>query len=330
MRTRGGASRRDWPLALLSIAMLLLVGCATPRHPPPAPAPMPAPPANLMSVPEAVPRAEPRSASGNPPFYEVAGHRYVVLASAAGYRERGVASWYGPDFHGLKTATGERYDMFAMTAAHKTLPIPCYARVTNLSNGRNVVVRINDRGPFVSNRIIDLSYTAASKLDMIRNGTAFVDVEVISPANPSAGPSLPVTTQAASAASVGVSSVPPVTVPPEAAPSAAATGAAAKPAGAAPSAAASAPALPSMPPPAAVASGRFYIQVGAFAQADNAQRVARKLRDAGLEHVFTLAPTGDDPLQRVRIGPIASVQQFDVLIAKLSALGYPGARLAQD
>jgi rare lipoprotein A len=282
---------------LPSIALLLLAACAAPRRPAPTPAPAPTltPPANVAGVPEAVPRAEPRSASGNPPFYEVAGHRYIVLASAAGYRERGVASWYGPDFHGLKTATGERYDMFAMTAAHKTLPIPCYARVTNLSNGRSVVVRINDRGPFVATRIIDLSYTAASRLDMIRNGTAFVDVEVISPASPQPGTELPVTTQVASAASVGVSNVPPV-----------------------------------MPPPAPVAAGHFYIQVGAFSQADNAQRVARKLRDAGLEHVFTLAPAADQTLQRVRIGPIASVQQFDTLIARLSALGYPGARLAQD
>jgi rare lipoprotein A len=316
-----------WALTLPSLAMLLLAGCAAPRRPPPAPSPTqtPTPPANVTGVPEAVPRAEPRSASGNPPFYEVAGHRYIVLASAAGYRERGVASWYGPDFHGLKTATGERYDMFAMTAAHKTLPIPCYARVTNLSNGRSVVVRINDRGPFVANRIIDLSYTAASKLDMIRNGTAFVDVEVLSPANPPPGTALPVTTQAASAASVGVSSVPAVTAPAEPAATAAPAGDAA--AAVAPAAAT---ALPAMPPPAPVAAGHFYIQVGAFSQADNAQHVARKLRDAGLEHVFTLAPAADQPLQRVRIGPIASVQQFDALIARLTALGYPGARLAQD
>jgi rare lipoprotein A len=318
----GAAAMRRWALTLPSIALLLLAACATPRRAPPAPAPAPTPPASVMGVPEAVPRAEPRSASGNPPFYEVAGHRYIVLASAAGYRERGVASWYGPDFHGLKTATGERYDMFAMTAAHKTLPIPCYARVTNLSNNRSVVVRINDRGPFVSNRIIDLSYTAASKLDMIRNGTAFVDVEVISPASPSTGTELPVTTQAASAASVGVSNVPPVTTP------VAAAAAADTAPSAVPSAAAAA--LPAMPPPASAAGGHFYIQVGAYSQADNAQRVARKLRDAGLEHVFTLAPAADQPLQRVRIGPISSVQQFDGLIARLTALGYPGARLAQD
>jgi rare lipoprotein A len=320
---RSSAACRGWALTLPSIALLLFAGCAAPRRPPPAPAPSatPTPPANVMGVPEPVPRAEPRSASGNPPFYQVAGHRYIVLASAAGYRERGVASWYGPDFHGLKTATGERYDMFAMTAAHKTLPIPCYARVTNLSNGRNVVVRINDRGPFVSNRIIDLSYTAAAKLDMIRNGTAFVDVEVLSPASPSPGTALPVTTQAASAASVGVSSVPAVTTPAEPAADTPST---------VPGIATPATALPAMPPPAPVAAGHFYIQVGAYSQADNAQRVAKKLRDAGLEHVFTLAPAADQPLQRVRIGPIASVQQYDASIARLAALGYPGARLAQD
>ena len=327
------AACRGWALTLPSIALLLFAGCAAPRRPSPA-APAssaPPPPANVMGVPEPVPRAEPRSASGNPPFYEVAGHRYIVLASAAGYRERGVASWYGPDFHGLRTATGERYDMFAMTAAHKTLPIPCYARVTNLSNGRSVVVRINDRGPFVATRIIDLSYTAAAKLDMIRNGTAFVDVEVLSPASPSSGTALPVTTQAASAASVGVSSVPAVTTPGEpAAANAPAADATPGAPGATPGVATTANTLPTMPPPAPVAAGHFYIQVGAFSQADNAQRVARRLRDAGLEHVFTLAPAADQPLQRVRIGPIASVQQFDALIARLTALGYPSARLAQD
>jgi rare lipoprotein A len=263
---------------------------------------------DVAAIPEPVPREEPRSAAGNPPFYEVAGHRYIVLASAAGYHERGVASWYGSDFHGLRTATGERYDMFAITAAHRTLPIPCYARVTNLSNGHSVVVRINDRGPFVANRIIDLSYTAALKLDMIRNGTAFVQVEALTPATPAATAALPATTPAASAASVGVSNVPAVTAPLEPA--------------------ASAP--PQLAAPATAASGHFYIQVGAYGQADNAHRAAQRLRDAGLEHVFTLSPATDQPLQRVRIGPISSVQEFDQLIARLTALGFLGARLAQD
>jgi rare lipoprotein A len=113
--------------------------------------------------------------------YEVFGKRYFLLPTSDGYKERGVASWYGPDFHARPTSSGEPYDMYAMTAAHKTLPIPCYARVTNLANGKSIVVRINDRGPFVDNRIIDLSYTAAHKLDMTRAGTTFVEVEVITP-----------------------------------------------------------------------------------------------------------------------------------------------------
>ena len=110
-----------------------------------------------------MPRFEPRSAHGNPPFYDVSGKRYFVLPSADGYLERGVASWYGPTFHGGSTSSGEPYDMYGMTAAHKTLPLPTYARVTNLRNGSSVVVRINDRGPFVANRLIDLSYTAAAQ-----------------------------------------------------------------------------------------------------------------------------------------------------------------------
>ncbi len=133
-----------------------------------------------------MPRIEPRSKSGNPPFYDVLGQRYQVLATAVGYEDRGVASWYGPTFHGKSTSSGEPYDMYAMTAAHKTLPIPCYARVTNLANGRSVVVRINDRGPFVANRLIDLSWTAAAKLDMLRDGTAFVSVQALVPGSPSA------------------------------------------------------------------------------------------------------------------------------------------------
>jgi rare lipoprotein A len=122
-----------------------------------------------------------RTLRGNPPFYEVLGQRYTVMASAAGYKERGVASWYGPNFHAKSTSLGDPYDMYAMSAAHKTLPLPAYVRVTNLSNNRSVVLRVNDRGPFVGNRIIDLSYTAAYKLDMLRAGTAFVEVEAIEP-----------------------------------------------------------------------------------------------------------------------------------------------------
>jgi rare lipoprotein A len=168
-------------------AGLLLAACGgTPVREAP-----PRPPPDLASIPDAQPRAEPRSALGNPPFYEVFGQRYVVLPGSDGYVERGVASWYGPDFHGGATSSGEPYDMYAMTAAHKTLPLPAYVRVTNLQNGRSVVVRVNDRGPFKNNRIIDLSYVAALKLDMVRDGTAMVEVRSVGPALAAPAPADP-------------------------------------------------------------------------------------------------------------------------------------------
>jgi rare lipoprotein A len=139
---------------------------------------------------DVVPRVEPRSRYGNPPFYEVFGKRYYVLSTSVDYVERGVASWYGPGFHKVRTSVGEPYDMYGMTAAHRTLPLPAYVRVTNLENGRSVVVRVNDRGPFVGNRIIDLSYTAAQRLDMLRNGTAMVEVRALDPAATGSAPNL--------------------------------------------------------------------------------------------------------------------------------------------
>ena len=188
-------------------------------------APLPAPAS--QEVPDAVPRVEPRSRSGNPPFYDVFGKRYYVLSTNIGYVERGVASWYGPGFHKVRTSTGDTYDMYAMSAAHKTLPLPAYARVTNLQNGRSVVVRINDRGPFVGNRIIDLSYSAAVKLDMVRNGTAFVEVRSI---DPSAMPAIPPTltagatpatpTSAAALATPSIEVVPVATAPAQSSPAA--------------------------------------------------------------------------------------------------------------
>lgn len=140
------------------------------------------PPARGMSasdVKDAVPRYESRSAYGNGPVYEVWGKSYRVMDSAQGYRERGVASWYGAKFHGRNTSSGEPYDLYKATAAHRTLPLPTYAEVTNLDNGKSVIVKINDRGPFHSERIIDLSYAAALKLDFVDQGTARVDVRAI-------------------------------------------------------------------------------------------------------------------------------------------------------
>jgi len=202
----------------------------------------------------------------------VFGRRYYVLASADGYLERGVASWYGPTFHGGNTSSGEPYDMYAMTAAHKTLPLPCYARVTNLRNGKNVVVRINDRGPFVANRLIDLSYTAAARLDMLREGTTLVEVRTLSPSVPD------VLTRSSA-----------------------------------------------QPPPA------LYVQAGAFADQQNAQRLLTRLQAAGLERAFiALPPQSGAHLYRVRLGPVESVAQFDELAARLAALGIADARLALE
>ncbi len=138
------------------------------------------PPANFAEIPDAEPRREPLHRGANRP-YVVFGKSYEPMASVQPFRQRGMASWYGRRYHGLKTSNGELYDMYAMTAAHPMLPIPSYARVTRVSNGASVVVRINDRGPFHSDRIIDLSYTAAYKLGFAGAGSAEVEVESILP-----------------------------------------------------------------------------------------------------------------------------------------------------
>jgi rare lipoprotein A len=152
----------------------------------------PSQPISIASIPNATPRVEPITRAGNPPTYRVLGKNYRLMQGNKGYSERGIASWYGTKFHGRKTSNGERYDMYAMTAAHKTLLIPAYLKVTNLKNNRSVIVRVNDRGPFHANRIIDLSYTAAAKLDILKTGTGFVEIETIDP-SASAHPKKPIT-----------------------------------------------------------------------------------------------------------------------------------------
>jgi rare lipoprotein A len=186
------------------VLLLFVAGCATvsepvdsPGAPPaqsPAPAPAPPPPskggyykddgpganppANLAAIPDAVPRAEPLHRFANRP-YQAFGKDYLPMTAPAPFRQSGLGSWYGRRFHGGATSSGEKYDMYAMTAAHPTLPIPSYARVSNPANGRSVVVRINDRGPFHSDRIIDLSYAAAFKLGYVNAGSVRVEVEAI-------------------------------------------------------------------------------------------------------------------------------------------------------
>lgn len=174
-RTAAGMARLG-----LAVLIAMLTACAS-RGPGPATGrdgPAAQTPPDLHRVPDAVPRVEPLRVGGPNKPYEVRGVRYRPLSTDAPLRERGLASWYGRKFHGRRTSNGEVYDMFAMTAAHKTMPLPSYARVRNPANGREIVVRVNDRGPFVAGRVIDLSYTAALKLGVL-NGVAPVEVERI-------------------------------------------------------------------------------------------------------------------------------------------------------
>lgn len=179
---------------------LLAVACGTPSPKPGVPpastaappsvsskyykddGPGDAPPANLDQTPDATPRLEPLHRFANRP-YTVLGQDFVPATSLRNYRERGIASWYGRKFHGQKTAIGETYDMYGMTAAHPTLPLPSYARVTNVASGKSVVVRVNDRGPFLHGRIIDLSFAAATKVGIAGKGSGEVVVEAILPAD---------------------------------------------------------------------------------------------------------------------------------------------------
>jgi rare lipoprotein A len=237
-----------------------------------------------------VPRDEPRSRYGNPETYEVFGRRYKVMKSSKGHVERGLASWYGPGFHSERTSSGEPYDMYAMTAAHKTLPIPAYVRVTNLENGRSVVVRVNDRGPFVGDRIIDLSYTAAWKLDMLRAGTAKVEIRVLEPGKRSAD-----------------------------SPVIAATGAAT---GAAPVIAPSGS--------SSVAGGRFLQAGSFASRANAAALADRLTASGIPGASIREAQVGERTLYRVRVGPVADAAQAVRLTEQLRSAGIPDARLAPE
>lgn len=190
--------KRFWVGLLLLASSLLLTGCVSvdpfSHHPEPITKPEPSPPVkatqgdgpphqdiDVAHIPNAVPKVEPLSRYGNPSVYEVFGKKYKVMEKSHGYSAKGVASWYGKKFHGRKTSSGEPYDMLGMTAAHRSLPIPTYAKVTNLKNGKEVVVKINDRGPFVGDRLIDLSYAAAKKLGFHADGTTHVHITAIDP-----------------------------------------------------------------------------------------------------------------------------------------------------
>lgn len=263
--------------ALLCLSLLLSACSSTPFSPQDGP---PANPINVNDIPNAVPRVEPRSPYGNPTSYVVDGHRYYVMKSSRGFVQRGIASWYGTKFAGKRTASGAPYNMYAMTAAHKRLPIPTFVQVTNLRNGRKVIVCVNDRGPFHSGRIIDLSYAAAAKLGMLPTGTAPVEIRAIDPRKPLAA-------QLSAHKRVHRK------------------------------------AAQRRPKPK-----RLYLQVGAFADRANAERMRGRLLRASVPGVrITRGYHHLQPIFRVQVGPLDSVAQADRMVHSLSAYGVRGAEV---
>ena len=337
--------------ALGSLVILALVagGCATKS---PTTAGVERSAIDPDSVPDAVPRVEPYSRYGNPPSYEVFGKRYSVLPSSKGFVQTGIASWYGEDFHGKRASNGETYDMYAMTAAHKELPLPTYARVTNLDNGRSIVVRITDRGPFVGDRVIDLSWVAAAKLRLATKGTGLVEVRAIDPLDPNPLPPaefdsgtrfaavVPPTARPAGVASRADTGKPAggkpatgraepaltvVAVRPNSVP------ATAKPAAAQAAARTPAPAARTAANALASASPKVFIQVAAFASRDSADRLRTKVsKDLGRAAHVHASETNGRALHRVRVGPLGSVGEADLLVAKLESLGLNQARVVTD
>ncbi len=280
-----------------------LAGCAS-RAPGPRPGadgPQERAPPNLMQVPDALPRLEPIRDGGPNKPYEVLGQAYEPMRPQARYAEDGLASWYGRKFHGRPTASGEIYDMYAMTAAHKTLPLPSYARVTNPANGRSVIVRVNDRGPFVRGRIIDLSYTAALKLGTL-GGVVAVQVERITPDQIASGAWRGAPAPVAPATAVPVidgDGGPPEPLAP-----------ADPPATALPSTAASPAAPRESTPRAAADTGRgFWVQLGAYRDRAGALQLQQQAADRveGLAPLLSLA--SDATLHRLQAGPFATREE---------------------
>ena len=237
-------------------------------------------------VADAIPRIEPLSPRGNKP-YTVFGKTYRPLPHARGYQARGVASWYGKKFHGRQTSNGEVYDMYAMSAAHTTLPLPSYVRVTNLRNSKSVIVRVNDRGPFLHNRLIDLSYAAAAKLDIVRTGTGQVEISAIDTRQAGAKPAMP--NLLAQTQSPGAKA----TARPE--------------------------------------SGKLYLQVGAFSQRVNADKLRSRLQsqiDTPISIIAMNSVRGQ--IYRVRVGPLATVEESGELAERMVQLGVNDAIIVSE
>ncbi|HSB25505.1 MAG TPA: septal ring lytic transglycosylase RlpA family protein [Burkholderiaceae bacterium] len=307
---------RRWKALLVALTVLALAGCASRGPRAGRDGPGANPPPNLLQVPDAQPRLEPTRSGGPNKPYEVFGRTYVPLTSDAPYSERGLASWYGRKFQGRPTSSGEPYDMYAMTAAHKTMPIPSYARVRNPANGREVIVRINDRGPFHDGRVIDLSYTAALKLGVL-NAVAPVEVERITQESIRTGAWRVGSDRAfAAAPAPNVAAAPPPAVTPPAVtppevPAGAITTVAVAPAPAAgdvqpiDSAAASADDEVPRAAPRALSSAApgFWLQLGAFRERDGALDFQRKVERELDWLAPSLAVFSDRDLHRLQAGP---------------------------
>jgi rare lipoprotein A len=243
---------------------------------------------NLDAIPDAVPKAEPLHRYANRP-YSALGKTYTPLQTTGNYKERGIASWYGKKFHGQRTSIGEIYDMYAMTAAHPTLPIPSYARVTNTANGKSVIVRINDRGPFLHERIMDLSYVAAYKLGYVNGGSAEVEVESLSADGAAPVMASAIETPAVQVAPIAVTPLAP-TIPVET---------------------------------AGAATGQVFLQLGAFKSAESAESFLGKMRSELVDTSRTLSLYNKDGLTRVHYGPYANANEARNAASKLaSSLGF--------
>lgn len=279
------------------------------------------PPKNLDSIPDATPKKEPLLARSNKP-YKALGQTYVPLSSAQNYKERGLASWYGKRFHGKKTSSGEIYDMYAMSAAHTRLPLPSYVKVTNVANGRSVVVRVNDRGPFKSTRIIDLSYAAAYKLRLITKGSGMVEVEAIDPnqAKYSNSNTSPVTTSTPETQAV-VSSNNAPTVETKAVSTAETVVATTPVAESKPSEAAPQASTTTAQSISAASSDQtyaeYFIQAGAFKSEANAETLLKRIQALEIEQNAGINRVYNNGLHRLKLGPYDSKQAAEHVAANI-------------
>jgi rare lipoprotein A len=275
------------------------------------------PPENLMTTPDAVPKVEPQRVPNSKP-YVVFGKTYTPITDNKPFMQRGLGTWYGKKFHGQKTSSGERYDMFKMTAAHPTLPIPSYARVTNLSNGAQVIVRINDRGPFHSTRVIDLSYTAALKLGYLSNGSGTLEVERLLPEdiariNLEKNEPRQVVQNTVAPASMQVApAVVAIALPPDERSIVSAIAAL-------PEAPAAEKIVSSGASNASIAASGIYLQFGAFAQMANAEATRNLLLPAWSSRQPPLEVVGAGALYRVTSGPFATRQEAEAVARQASA-----------